>query len=134
MKNLNDSVCKKYVKEVLQLTPGTYRSRLKKELTSSICEHFRDIPEVTQSMICEHFGTPQFFAADYLSSMDPDELQAHLARSNKQRKHLLSTLICILLLLIPISIWIFNEEKRHTTYYYSETLTEYDTPQQQLKH
>ena len=134
MKNTNDSVIKKYVKEVLQLTPGTYRFRLKKELTSSICEHFHDMPEVTQSMLHECFGTPQIFAANYLSSMDPDELQAHLARTNKQKKHLLVALICLLLLLIPIGIWIFSEEERHKGNIYAVELFDFSTQQQQFNH
>lgn len=134
MKNTNDLTIKRYVKKVLRLTPPTYRSRLKKELQNSISECFHDTPALTESMICKHFGIPQHFATEYLSLMDTDELQSLSARSKKQRKLLLVTLISLLVLLIPVIFWIFNEEKRHTSYYYSETLMEYDTPQPQFIH
>lgn len=134
MKNTNDSIIKNYIKKVTKLIPSTYRSRLQTELHSSITECFHDAPELTVSMLYERFGTPEEFASEYLSGMDGEELQSTLARPKKQRKLLLVTLISLLVLLIPVIFWIFNEEKRHTSYYYSETLMEYDTPQPQFIH
>lgn len=134
MKNTNDSIIKNYIKKVTKLIPSTYRSRLQTELHSSITECFHDSPELTVSMLYERFGTPEEFATEYLSGMDGEELQATLARSKKQKRILTIALIALLLLLIPISIWIFTEGERHKGYYYSETITEYDTPQPQLDH
>ena len=74
------------------------------------------------------------FATEHLSEMDEEELQATLAHSKKQKRILTIALICLLLLLIPISIWIFTEGERHRGYYYSDIITEYDTPQPQLIH
>ena len=119
MKNTNDSVIKNYIKDVTNLVPGPYRSRLKTELQNSIMECFHDVPELTASMLHERFGTPENFAAEYLSGMDGEELHATLARSRKQKRILAVVLICLLLLLIPISIWIFTEGERHRGYSYS---------------
>lgn len=121
MKNTNDSIIKNYTKKVTKLIPGTYRSRLKTELQSSINECFHDAPELTVSMLQERFGTPEEFATEYLSGMDGEELQATLARSKKQKRILTIALIALLLLLIPISIWIFTEGDRHIGYYTDKT-------------
>lgn len=122
MKNTNDSIIKNYIKEITKLVPDTYRSRLQTELHSSITECFHDAPELTISMIQEHFGTPEEFATEYLSGMDGEELHATLARSRKQKRILAVVLICLLLLLIPISIWIFTEGERHRGYSYSHRI------------
>ena len=128
MKRTNDLIIKRYVKQVLQLTPDTYRSRLKKELKNSIFECFHNTPDLTESMICEHFGTPQHFAANYLASMDADDLQSQIVRSRRQKKALMITLIILCILLVPIFIWICNEGNRHVGYYYSEERIEYLSP------
>ncbi len=125
MKNTNDSIIKNYVKDVLQLIPGTYHRRLKKELQGCISERFHSIPELTDSMIYERFGTPESFAADYLSGMDAEELQTTLARSKKHKRILTIALIALLLLLIPISIWICSEGERHRGYYSSEKIIDH---------
>ncbi len=119
MKNTNDSIIKNYIKKVTKLIPSTYRSRLQTELHSSITECFHDVPELTVSMLQERFGTPEEFATEYLSGMDGEELQATLARSKKQKRILTIVLICILLLLIPVSIWICSEGERHREFFYS---------------
>lgn len=134
MKRTNDFIIKRYVKQVLQLTPTTYRSRLKKELKSNIFDRFHDTPALRESMICEHFGTPQHFAANYLLSMDNEELQTHFAHSKKQKRAILIMLICSLILLTLITIHMAFEGERHQGYYYSETITRYDTPQPHLVH
>lgn len=122
MKNTNDSIIKNYIKKVTKFVPATYRSRLKTELQNSIMECFHDVPELTASMLQERFGTPENFAAEYLSSMDGEELHATLDRSRKQKRILAVALICLLLLLIPISIWILTEGERHREYFYSSRI------------
>jgi len=128
MKNTNDSIIKIYIKEITKLVPSTYRSRLKTELQGSITECFRHVPNLTISMLQEHFGTPEEFATEYFSGMDADELQATLSRSKKQKHILAAVLICLLLLLIPISIWVFTEGERHRGYSYSNRIESSNTP------
>lgn len=125
MKNKNDLIIKKYIKKVANLTPNIYRSRLRFELQSSISECFHDTPELTNTMIHERFGTPEHFANEYLSGMNAEELQVTLNRSKKQKKILFITLICLLVLLIPISIWILNEGDRHVGYHYWGEIEDY---------
>ncbi|MBR6537073.1 MAG: hypothetical protein IKT67_07705 [Lachnospiraceae bacterium] len=127
MKNTNDSIIKNYIKQVLKLIPSTYRSRLQTELHSSITECFHDTPELTVSMLQEHFGTPKEFATEYLSGMDGEELQSTLARSKKQKRILSIALICLLVLLIPVSIWIFTEGDRHVGHFYTDKINYLDT-------
>lgn len=127
MKNTNDSIIKNYIKNVTKLIPSTYRSRLQTELHSSITECFYDAPELTVSMLYERFGTPEEFATEYLSGMDGEELQVTLARSKKQKHILTVVLICLLLLLIPISIWICSEGERHVGHFYTDKTNYLDT-------
>lgn len=119
MKRTNDLIIKRYVKKVLQLTPSAYRSHLKRTLQNNVTERFHDVPELTVSMIQERFGTPEDFATEYLSGMDMEELQTTLKHSKKQKRVLTIALICLLLLLIPISIWIVTEGDRHVGFYYT---------------
>ncbi len=127
MKNMNDSVIKNYIKKVTKLIPNTYRSRLQTELHNSIIERFHNTPELTVSMLYEHFGTPEEFATEYLSCMDGEELQATLSRSKKQKRILSIALIFLLLLLIPISIWICSEGERHEGRYYKNEVIDHST-------
>ena len=127
MKNTNDSIIKNYIKKVTKLIPSTYRSRLQTELHSSITECFYDAPELTVSMLYERFGTPEEFATEYLSGMDGEELQATLTRSKKQKRILTVALIALLLLLIPISIWIYSEGERHRGYHSSIQVEYYNS-------
>lgn len=127
MKNTNDLIIKKYIMKITKLVPSTYRSHLKTELQNSITECFHDVPELNASMIQERFGTPEDFATEYLSGMDAEELQATLARSKKQKRILAVVLICLLLLLIPISIWIFTEGERHREFFYSNGIESSNT-------
>lgn len=127
MKNTNDLIIKKYIMKITKLVPCTYRSHLKTELQSSITECFHDVPELTSSMIQERFGTPENFATEYLSGMDAEELQTHLKRSKKHKRILIIALVCLIVLLIPVSIWIISEGNRHVGYYYADKTSYHDT-------
>lgn len=76
-------------------------------------------------MIQERFGAPEAFATEYLSGMDREELQATLKRSKKQKRILTIALICLLLLLIPLSIWGLTEGERHRGYHSSISIEDY---------
>lgn len=127
MKNTNDSIIKRYTKKVIKRIPNAYHARLKIELQNNLFERFHDIPNLTESMIHESFGTPEHFATEYLSGMDAEELQTHLKRSKMHKRILIITLVCLIVLLIPVSIWIVSEGDRHVGYYYADDILDHDT-------
>ena len=122
MKNSNQSIVNRYIKKTLKLTPSAYRARLKNELQNNIADVFYDVPVLTNEQLHSRFGTPEQFAAGYLSGIDADELQLHLTRSKRHKRFLVILLITLLLLLIPLTIWILNEGERHIGYYTVETV------------
>lgn len=128
MKNTNELIIKNYIKKVTKYVPNTYRARLKKELQNSLLESFHDSSALTETMLHERFGTPEHFATEYLSAMDTEELHAHMTRSKKHIKNLIILLVFILILLIPITVWICGEGKRHSeSHYYIDETFDYGT-------
>lgn len=126
MKNTHDTNIKRYTKKVLKFIPSPYRKHLKNELQDSLYETFHTETALTEAMIHERFGTPEHFAAEYLSALDADKLQTYIHRSKKHKKILIIALIILLLSLIPIGIWIFGENGRHTGYFYIHEVTTHD--------
>lgn len=126
MKNTNEANIKKYTKKVLKHIPSPYHNHLKNELQDSLYETFHDSFDLTEAMIHERFGTPEHFAAEYLSGLDADKLQSHISRTKRQKRILAVVLVILLLSLIPIGIWIFSENERHTGYYTSIILEDYE--------
>ena len=119
MKNTNDRIINKYIKNVVKLLPFSCRKKLKNDLFTSISDVFGDNSEITKEALSQQFGTPDSFAAEYLSAMDSKELQNHLLRSQKHKRRMAIALICLVLLLVPISIWISSEDERHTDHHYT---------------
>ena len=118
MKNSNQSIVNRYIKKTLKLTPNAYRARLKNELQNNIADVFYDVPVLTNEQLHSRFGTPEQFAAGYLSGIDADELQLQLTRSKRHKRRLVVLLITLLLLLVLMALWIFNEGDRHIGYFY----------------
>lgn len=127
MKNTNDAIIKKYIKKVLKYIPSPYQSHLNNELQDSLYETFHDSSDLTEVMIHERFGTPEHFAAEYLSGLDADKLQFHISRTKKQKRFLAAVLVILLLSLIPLCIWICNENERHIGYYYIDEVTDHSS-------
>ena len=125
MKNTNDRIINKYIKNVVKLLPFSCRRKLRNDLFTSISDVFGDDSEITKEALSQQFGTPDSFAAEYLSAMDSKELQNHLLRSQKHKRRMAIALICLVLLLVPISIWIGSEGERHAGRYYEVKMTVY---------
>lgn len=119
MKNTKDRITNKYMRDVVKLLPFSCRKKIRNDLYTSISDKFGDDSGVTEEQLFQQFGTPDSFAAEYLSGMDIAELQDHLLRSQKQKRKMAIALICLVLLLIPISVWIGSEAQRHTDYHYA---------------
>lgn len=126
MKNSNQLIIKNYIKKTLKLTPSVYRTRLKNELQNNIADAFYDVPVLTEEMLHSRFGTPEQFADGYLSGIDVDELQLQLAHSKRHKRFLFALLITLLLLLVPMTLWILNENDRHTGQYYAIEIIDHD--------
>ena len=124
MKNTKDRIINKYIRDVVKLLPFSCRKKLQNDLYTSISDAFGDDSGVTEEQLFQQFGTPDSFAAEYLSAMDIAELQDHLLRSQKQKRKLAIAIICLVLLLIPISVWIGREGERHRGRYYTSEFTE----------
>ena len=119
MKNTNDRIINKYIRDVVKLLPFSCRKKLQNDLYTSIYDVFGDESEITKEALSQQFGTPDSFAAEYLSAMDSKELQNHLLRSQKHKRRMAIALICLILLLIPISVWICSEDERHSDFFYA---------------
>jgi len=127
MKNTNEHIIRKYIKKVLKYVPNTYRSRLKNELNNSLFDSFHDIPNLTNSILYEHFGSPEHFATEYMSVIDNDKLHAHMIRTKRNKRILIIVLVLLIISLIPISIWILNENDRHVGHYYTDDINYLNT-------
>lgn len=128
MKNTKDRIINKYIKNVVKLLPLSCREKIKKDLYTSISNAFEEDSVVSKELLSQQFGTPDSFAAEYLSAMDIAQLQTHLLRSQKQKRRMATALICLVLLLIPISIWIGSESQRHRSYHYTVGLEVHSIP------
>lgn len=124
MKSTKDRIINKYIRDVIKLLPFSCRKKLQNDLYTSISDKFGDDSGVTAEQLFQQFGTPDSFAAEYLSGMDIEELQEHLLRSQKHKRNLAIAIICLVLLLIPISVWIGREGERHRGQYYTSEFTE----------
>lgn len=119
MKNTKDRIINKYIRNVVKLLPFSCRKKIRNDLYTSISDKFGDDSGVTEEQLFQQFGTPDSFAAEYLSAMDIAELRTHLLRSQKQKRRMAIALVCLVLLLIPISIWISSENERHSDFFYA---------------
>ena len=86
MKNTKDRIINKYIKNVVKLLPLSCREKIKKDLYTSISNAFEEDSVVSKELLSQQFGTPDSFAAEYLSAMDIAQLQTHLLRYQKQKR------------------------------------------------
>lgn len=114
----NEKTINKYLKAAKKDCPKRLRKKLDTELKSSLTEFCGDTVSVSYESLVEHFGKPEQYAAEYISSLDGIHINKKLCRSKRIWIAVISALIVIIILAIGTGIYIikWNKENRPTQY------------------
>ena len=79
----NEKIINKYLKAAKKDCPKRLRKKLDTELKSSLTEFCGDTASVSYESLEKHFGKPEQYAAEYISSLDGIHINKKLCRSKR---------------------------------------------------
>ena len=109
----NEKTINKYLKAAKKDCPKRLRKKLDTELKSSLTEFCGDTVSVSYESLVEHFGKPEQYAAEYISSLDGIHINKKLCRSKRIWIAVISALIVIIILAIGTGIYIIKWNKEN---------------------
>lgn len=126
----NEKTINKYLKAAKKDCPKRLRKKLDTELKSSLTEFCGDTVSVSYESLVEHFGKPEQYAAEYISSLDGIHINKKLCRSKRIWIAVISALIVIIILAIGTGIYIIKWNKENHPTQYNLKITEESSNEQ----
>ncbi len=114
---MTEQLVKKYCRQVQRACPAAYRKRLTADLQDHISDFLEAHPDADRAALTAHFGDPREFAAEYLSSLDKEQIKKELNRTAIVRRGIILALLIVIvgitITLVTMIIW--NEHHEITT-------------------
>ena len=126
----NEKTINKYLKAAKKDCPKRLRKKLDTELKSSLTEFCGDTVSVSYESLVEHFGKPEQYAAQYISSLDGIHINKKLCRSKRIWIAVISALIVIIILAIGTGIYMIKWNREHQPEQYEFKITEESSNEQ----
>lgn len=126
----NEKIINKYLKAAKKDCPKRLRKKLDTELKSSLTEFCGDTASVSYESLEKHFGKPEQYAAEYISSLDGIHINKKLCHSKKVWKAVISALIVIIILAIGTVIYMIKWNKENHPTQYNLKITEESSNEQ----
>lgn len=126
----NEKTINKYLKAAKKDCPKRLRKKLDTELKSSLTEFCGDTVSVSYESLVEHFGKPEQYAAEYISSLDGIHINKKLCRSKRIWIAVISALIVIIILAIGTGIYMIKWNKENQPTQYNLKITEESSNEQ----
>lgn len=109
----NEKIINKYLKAAKKDCPKRLRKKLDTELKSSLTEFCGDTASVSYESLEKHFGKPEQYAAEYISSLDGIHINKKLCRSKRIWIAVISALIIIILMTIGALAHMIKWNREH---------------------
>lgn len=126
----NEKTINKYLKAAKKDCPKRLRKKLDTELKSSLTEFCGDTVSVSYESLVEHFGKPEQYAAEYISSLDGIHINKKLCRSKRIWIAVIFSLIVIIILAIGTGIYMIKWNKENQPTQYNLKITEESSNEQ----
>ena len=126
----NEKTINKYLKAAKKDCPKRLRKKLDTELKSSLTEFCGDTVSVSYESLVEHFGKPEQYAAEYISSLDGIQINKKLCRSKRIWIAVISALIVIIILANGTGIYMIKWNKENQPTQYNLKITEESSNEQ----
>ena len=120
----NEKIINKYLKAAKKDCPKRLRKKLDTELKSSLTEFCVDTASVSYESLENHFGKPEQYAAEYISSLDGIHINKKLCRSKRIWIAVISALAVIILMTIAALAYMLKWNREHQPTRYEIEITE----------
>lgn len=120
----NEKIINKYLKAAKKDCPKKLRKKLDTELKNSLADFCGDASSVSYESLENHFGKPEQYAAEYISSLDGIHLNKKLCRSKRIWIAVISALAVIILMTIAALAYMLKWNREHHPTRYEIEITE----------
>ncbi len=110
---MTEQMVKKYYRQVQRACPAAYRKRLTADLQDHISDFLEAHPDADRAALTAHFGDPREFAAEYLSSLDKEQIKKELNRTAMVRRIVILALLIVIIGMIITFIIMMIWNARH---------------------
>ncbi len=114
----------KQIEQKLVCSAETKR-KIVQHLKQDVMDYLDEKPNATiDDDIIQHFGSPDVFAAEYISGFEDDEIDKRISKIKKRRKWFIIALIAVVIIAAIGSTVMILENNRHVVEYYDSIIVE----------